>query len=54
MSNAHVITMSEKKVFVKRFLTSKIVSSQKLIKQSSFPLSPPSLTILCKNVRLES
>ncbi len=35
-------------------LTSKIVSSQKLIKQSSFPLSPPSLTMLCKNVRLES
>ena len=36
------------------FNTSKIESSQKFMKNSSFPLSPSSETILCKNVRLDS
>ena len=37
-----------------RHVTSKMVSSQKLIKLSNFPLSPSSLTILWRKVRLDS
>jgi len=37
-----------------RNYTSKMVSSQKLTKHSSFPFSPSSFTMLCRNARFDS